>query len=268
MNRKRAVLDLECLEERWQPAVRVTDNVGVLLIVGDTGHSHTITITDKGGTAAGSIVVQVAGQAAFASTDNVNQIRVKMHGFNDTINYNLTSTPSSGVFRSVTVNFANGNNNVFAANLLSNLGNNDNFTIKVNGGMGRVNETVNALSTNVPSTSILNILLSGGNAGLDTLVVNYSGQMAGMFNLNMNGSNAGRDTLIGNLSFNSGSSGLLTAALTGHGSLNSLTLVPTLNNPSDTLGIDATIDGGPGINQARYTRNVFVTNITFNEIVG
>jgi hypothetical protein len=268
MIRNRVRPSLEPLEDRWLPAVTVSDNVGVLLIIGDLGHSHVITISDKGTTTAGAITVTVDGGKPFASTDNVNQIRVKMHGLNDTINYNLTSTPSSGVVRVLNVNFANGNNNAFAANFQANLGSNDAFTINVRGGAGSARETVNAISTNVPSTSSLNISLNGGSAGGDILTMNYQGQMAGMFNLNMNGGAGGRDLMTGNLTFNSGSSGLLTAFLAGHGSLNSLNLVPVRSNPADTLGVDATIDGGPGINHARHTANVFITNITINEFVG
>jgi hypothetical protein len=268
MDRNRVRPSLESLENRWVPAVLVSDNVGVLLIVGDTGRSHTITISDTGGTAAGSITVAVAGQAPFSSTDNVHEIRVKMHGSNDTINYNLTKTPSSGVVRVVNVFFANGNNNTFAANLLSNLGSNDIIAINVRGGAGSARETVNALSTNVPNTSGLGVTLGGGNAGQDILTVNYAGQMAGLLDLSFNGGAGGRDLMAGNLTFNSGSSGLLTADLEGHGSLNSLSLVPVRSNPADTLGVDAMINGGPGTNQARYTSNVFVTGITFNEPVG
>jgi hypothetical protein len=268
MNRSRVRPSLEPLEDRWLPAVTVSDNIGVLLIIGDTGHSHTITISDTGKTTAGAITVTVDGGKPFASTDNVHEIRVKMHGLDDTINYNLTSTPSTGVLRLLNVNFANGNRNVFAANFQSNLGSSDFFTIDVHGGMGSVRETVNATSTNVPSTSQLNIMLNGGNAGQDVLTVNYAGQMAGLFTLDMNGGAGGRDLMAGNLTFNSGSSGLLTADLEGHGSLNSLNLVPVRSNPADTLGVDAMINGGPGINQAVYTRNVFVTNITFNQIAG
>jgi hypothetical protein len=247
----------------------VSDNVGVVLIVGDTGRGHTITISDTGGTAAGSITVTVVGQTPpFRSTDSVHEIRVRLHGANDTINYNLTSTPGSGVTRFINVFFANGNRNVFAANFQANLGTSDVWEINVRGGAGSVRETVNGTSTNVPSTSTLGITLGGGNAGQDVLTVNYTGQMAGAFNLTFNGGAGGRDLMAGNLTFNSGSSGLLTADLMGHGSLNSLSLVPVRSNPADTLGVDAMIDGGPGTNQARHTANVFITNITFNELVG
>src|SRR5262249_27913285 len=85
----RFVPRLDPLEMRCVPACRITDNLGILTVLGDNAR-NVIQITDNGQSAPGSVTV-TCGTVTHTSTDPVRSIRVQGRGGNDRVTYDLTA---------------------------------------------------------------------------------------------------------------------------------------------------------------------------------
>src|SRR5207248_2660805 len=127
------------LEERALLAVNFLESAGVLTITGDGGVNN-VTITDNGGTAAGSIKATAAdGGGPYSSTGPISRIVIDTGKGKDIVQYNLTGTLRSS--RSLEGTLGDGNDQFTAAiggDLVGAL------SLTVDGGTGRDTITADA----------------------------------------------------------------------------------------------------------------------------
>lgn len=118
--------------------------------------------------------------------------------------------------------------------------------------------TVNATGADVASTAKLSFDLNG-HEGTQTTTVNYAGKVNGELRLETH-ADKGADTVAANLSLATGSTGRVKAHVHGGKDNDNLTLNVNLSTPTDTVAVDALLDGGKGFDTCHATSNVVVKN--------
>jgi hypothetical protein len=128
----------------------------------------------------------------------------------------------------------------------------------VHGGTGDDAIQVEATAADLAGTATLDIRLYG-DAGDDTIGVNYEGAVAGTLSLLAN-AGAGDDRVDGSLVLDAASTGTLNATVQGMSGADELTLQI---NPAagSTPSIKALLDGGTGVDAYGITSNVVKRNV-------
>jgi hypothetical protein len=252
---------LEALEERWVPTCTISENAGVLLIIGDDT-ANQIAINDNGGGAAGNVAV-ACDNTVLTSVGVITGIRVRSRGGNDTVSYTLARTLSSGQSRRVTIDMGTGQDNV-KASLNGALSSNSRFQLNVKGGTGHDRVVVASAST-IPANAFLILNLSAGG-DFNVIRVSHTAQLTGQ--LIVNASVSGRyERINATLTPASGSTGLVSASVQGGPGNDALRLIARKASVFDTVGFDAFLNGGGGIDTCSHTSNVVATNCAVDRVV-
>ncbi|HJZ89785.1 MAG TPA: hypothetical protein VKE40_02860 [Gemmataceae bacterium] len=251
---RRRALQLDALNDRIVPSASFVESGTELTVRGD--HSaNVVTITDNGTGDAGNITVQLDDQPLFTSTGAITSITVITGSGGDVVEYDLTGDLS--VNRDVTVRLGNGNDS-FVADLTGNLVAGGNLELHGLGGNGWDTLRLTGTGGDVADGSKLTVDFLGGN-GRDTVNVDYTGVVIGNFDLEVHGGN-GKDTVNANVTADTGSTGTVTAHVFGGNGKDSLSLFVTKTTDTDTVTVDATIDGGHGKDEFFNSDNVIVVD--------
>jgi hypothetical protein len=252
---------LEALEERCVPTCTVSENAGVLLIIGDN-NANTIVINDNGGGTAGNLNV-ACDNTVYNSVGVITGIRVRDRGGNDTVTYTLSRNLSSGQSRKVLIDMGTGQDKV-TVNLNAALSSNSHLEVDTKGGTGNDKVVVNSAAT-VAANAFLTLNLSaGGNFNL--IRVAHTALVTGQLNVNASVSGL-YEHISAVLMPAPGSTGLVTANVFGGPGNDALRLIARKGSVFDTVGFDAFLNGGGGIDTCSRTSNVAATNCAIDRVV-
>jgi hypothetical protein len=279
---------LETLEDRCVPACLISENAGILLILGDNNVNH-IDLEDAGGGGAGNVVVACDGQV-IKNAGVITGIRVRARGGNDVVTYTQTKSLSSGQSRNVVIDMGTDHDVVTVA-LNNGLSANSHLNLVVRGGTGQsqinvtgagviagnagltmnlsaggdANRIRGSEAANIASGGILGINVhAGGN--LNVLTAAQRGQASGMVNVKARA--GGRfDRINALLTPAPGSTGLITARVTGGPGNDAIRFIARKITVFDTVGFDAVLNGGAGLNFCTRTANVSAVNCSIDHVV-
>jgi hypothetical protein len=248
---------LERLEDRWLPAIQVSQVGPVMTVVGDGGN-NLIVVRDNGSNAKGGVaVVTVSGTVK--SRGVVTQINVFAGDGRDVVLYNLTGTVQAGVNRHVNVNMGGGVAQACFVSLSGGVSAKALLDITVLGGpdSDRINFT--ATTADVAAGGFLGVHLFG-QGGSDHIKATYTGQVAGGVSILAAGGDF-YDSVIVNMTASAGSTGVMRGHVRGGGDPDSLQLLATQSSLTDPLGLDLLMDGGTGNDVGTHTPNVSATGL-------
>jgi hypothetical protein len=247
---------LEPLEDRWVPAVTISEVGSTLTVQGDTG-KNLIVIEDNGGNAKGSIVVVTPG-GNFKSKRAVAHINVLAGDAKDIVQYTLTGTLQAGIDRHVFISMGNGVDQPCSVTLNGGVAAKASLDIVVEGGEQQDRIAFNGTG-NVAAGGYLGVHLFG-NGGSDHIRASYTGQVAGGLSIRAEGG-GGYNSVVANVTASSGSTGRLWVHVLGGSEPDFVELLATKSNPADKLSLDLLADGGGGTNRGLVTPNVVTKNI-------
>ncbi len=254
---------LEVLEDRRLLACKISENAGVLLVLGDNNR-NVIEINDGGVATAGSLTLNCDGKV-FATAGAISDVRVRAAGGNDSVFYTLTRSLGTGLTRRVKVDLGTGRDR-FQGNLLAALGSRSTLDLLVSGGSEASTIRLAARSSvNVPAGATLRARFFAG-PGPDLCVVNYQGKLEGNLALAM-ATGAAFDTAIANLTLTSGSTGLVTGRVSTGDKSDNLRFVVTKSVATDTAGLDARLDGGPDVDFCQRSADVFTAGCESDKVI-
>jgi hypothetical protein len=279
---------LETLEDRSVPACLISENVGTLLILGDST-ANRIDISDAGGGGAGNVTVACDGQV-IKNANIITGIRVRGRAGNDVITYTQTRSLSSGQNRRVVIDMGTEHDQVTVA-LNGGLSANSRLNLAVRGGTGQCQINVTGGGTIASNAALLMNLSAGGDANRirgseaaniasggsltinaiaggnsNVLTVAQRGQALGVVNAKASaGGRFGRINML--LTPATGSTGLITAKVTGGTGNDAIRFIARKITVFDTVGIDAVLNGGAGVNFCTRTANVSAVNCSIDHVV-
>jgi len=268
---------VEALEGREVPAVDFTlaGNTLNLFQFGNINKTDNVSITDDG---KGGIKVQAnfkdgSSSKDFSGIGSITNIDVKLKGGNDTLNYNLTGSPTTGAKPlTITADLGDGNDKfnadlgnvaLLADRTFNVAGKNGNDTFKVSnvGDVGsNGSSSSSSSSSSTPVKTNLTVNLTGGK-DKDSADITLSGAIFGTANITWDGGSTfnpfnlkSLDSLKATLNSNVNKGATLNVTSTGsnadvkfNGQVNgTATFNITGTNKDDTLSLNLNIAANPG----------------------
>ena len=236
---------LETLEDRWVPAVTVTQSGNVIFVVGSNA-AEFVTVTDNGSDAAGSISISATGLVVpFTSqavpAGQVITVEVFTSGGNDLVLYNITNN----------LGIATGGRNLLVS-------------------LGKGNDTLRFRATedvDIAAGKILTLNANGG-AGEDRVSALYHGQMRGTLSLMANGGlGVARDRVFIDQTFDGSSNGASSALALGGAGDDLLGVVIKRLGADVALSATGQMFGGGGVDTGIRSSEVLISSIEDDLIV-